>query len=162
MISYKTIHCRGFVLCVGSGLQGGTLTQPNSGHGFAMQYVYAYKGHGRISNGTMSDPIPNGELTDISKYMGNEVNFTVLGDPSMWVTINPAPDTDRFDAVLLRDGELATVEGGEKRKYIVCLEGSIGCSDKTLRALMYAPVRSGSTVAVAVPKGSAAVVLTVR
>jgi hypothetical protein len=161
MISYKTIHCRGFVLCVGSGLQGGTLVQPNVGHGFAMQYVYAYKGHGEISNGDMSDPIPNGELTDISKYMGKEASFRVLGDPSMWVTINPAPDTDRFDALLLR-GKSTTVEGGEKRQYIVCLEGSIECNDKTLQALTYAPVRSSSTVSVTVPQGAVALVLTVR
>ena len=162
MITYKTTHCRGFVLCVGSGLQGGTLTQPNVGHGFAMQYVYAYKGHGEISNSEMSDLIPNGELTDISKYMGTEVSFKVLGDPSMWVAINPIPDTDRFDAFLIRGEETVTVVGAEKRKYIVCLEGTIGCNDKELQALMYAPVRNNLTVSVTVPAGAAALVLTVR
>jgi hypothetical protein len=162
VISYKTIHCRGFVLCVGSGLQGGTLTQPNAGHGFAMQYVYVYKGHGEISNGAMSDPLPSQELTDISKYMGNEVSFKVLGDPTLWVAINPTPDTDRFDALLLRNGESTMVNGGENRKYIVCLEGSIGCNDKQLQALMYAPVRSNSTVSVTVPQGATALVLNVR
>lgn len=160
MITYKTVHCRGFVLCVGSGLQGGTLTQPNVGRGFAMQYVYVYKGHGEITNGVTTDALPNQELADISKYMGSEVSFNVLGDPTMWVAINPMVDTDRFDATLLRGGESATVEGSTKRQYIVCLEGSVQCNDKTLQALMYAPVRSDSTVLVTVPQGATAVVLT--
>jgi len=160
VISCKTIQCRGFVLCVGSGLKGSTLTQPNAGHGFAMQYVYVYKGHGEISNGTTSSPLPSQELTDISKYMGSEVSFKVLGDPTLWVAINPTPDTDRFEARLLRGGESATIESGEKRQYIVCLEGGIECNDKQLQALTYAPVRSNSTVLVKVPQGSTAVALT--
>lgn len=160
MITYKTVHCRGFVLCVGSGLQGGTLTQPNVGNGFAMQYVYVYKGHGEITDGESVDVLPNQALTDIAKYMGKEVSFKVLGDPTMWVAINPLLDTDRFDAALLRGGESVTVEGSDKRKYIVCLEGTVQCNDKTLQALMYAPVRSTSSVSVIVPQDSVAVVLT--
>jgi hypothetical protein len=91
--------------------------------------------------------------------MGSEVSFNVLGDPTMWVAINPMVDTDRFDATLLRGGS-TTVEGSTKRQYIVCLEGSVRCNDKTLQALMYAPVRSDSTVLVTVPQGATAVVLT--
>lgn len=160
MITYKTVPCRGFVLCVGSGLQGGTLTQPNAGTGFAMQYVYAYKGHGEITNGTETTAIPAHELTDISRYMGSEVSFKVVSDPAMWVAINPMSDTDRFNALLLRGGESTTVKGCEKRQYIVCLAGAVQCNDKTLQALMYAPVRSDATVLVTVPQNATAVVLT--
>lgn len=160
MISYKTTACRGFVLCVGSGLQNDVFVQPNKGDGVAIQYAYAYKGHGTVANGEMSDVLPGKQLLDLTKYMGKEFTFTLLGDPTMWVAINPVPDTSRFDAEFLAGGTSKAVRGAEKRRYILCLDGSIQCNGTTLEATKYVALRSDSSVSVVVPEGSAAVVLT--
>lgn len=161
MISYKTTPCRGFVLCVGSGLQNDVFVQPNKGDGVAIQYAYAYKGHGTVTNGAMSDTLPGKQLLDLTKYMGKEFTFTLLGDPTMWIAINPVPDTARFDAELLPSGA-HTVRGVDKRRYVLCLEGAIQCNGNPVEATKYVVLRNDSTVAVNVPQGAAAVVLTTR
>jgi hypothetical protein len=160
MISYKTTTCRGFVLCVGNGLQNDVFVQPNKGDGVAIQYAYAYKGYGKVTNGEMSDELAGKQLLDMTKYMGKEITFTMLGDPTMWIAINPTPDTTRFDAEFLAGGTSQDVEGTEKRRYILCLDGSIECNGTTLEATKYVALRSDSNVSVTVPDGSAAVVLT--
>ena len=160
MISYKTTACRGFVLCVGSGLQNDVFTQPNKGDGVAIQYIYGYKGQGSVTNGVMSDVLPGKQLLDMTKYMGTELTFTMLGDPTMWICINPMPETSRFDAEFLAGGTSKTVRGTEKRRYILCLDGTIQCNSTTLEATKYVALRSDSSVSVVVPEGSAAVVLT--
>lgn len=160
MITFKTTTCRGFVLCVGSGLQNDTLVQKNEGAGVAIQYIYGYKGHGTVTNGQMSDALEGKKLLDMTKYMGTELTFTMLGDPTMWIAINPTPDTARFDAEFLAGGVSQTVQGTEKRRYILCLDGTVQCNDTTLEATKYVALRSDSNVSVVVPEGSAAVVLT--
>jgi redox-sensitive bicupin YhaK (pirin superfamily) len=162
MISYKTTACRGFVLCVGSGLNGDVFTQPNQGDGVAIQYAYAYKGHGTVTNGGMSDTLAGKELLDLTKYMGREVRFTMLGDPTMWVAVNPVPDTVRFDAVLHNGAKTFAVQGAEKRKAVVCLEGNITCNSATVSALKYVSIKQGDSVTVTVPEDAVALVLTTR
>lgn len=158
MITFKTTTCRGFVLCIGSGLQNDTLIQKNTGAGVAIQYIYGYKGNGLVTNGEMSDELAGKQLLDMTKYMGKEITFTMLGDPTMWIAINPT--TARFDAEFLAGGTSKDVQGIDKRRYILCLDGSIDCNGTTLEATKYVALRSESNVSVTVPDGSAAVVLT--
>jgi hypothetical protein len=160
MISYKTIACRGFVLCVGSALPEDVLVQPNTGAGVAMQYAYVYRGHAAITNGRTTEALPGRQLLNLTKYMGTEVTFTMLGDPTMWIAINPASEGTRFTAEFVGGGETITVSGGDQRKTILCLEGEVLCNEISVAALKYAPVRNDSTVTLDVPEGSAAVVLT--
>lgn len=162
MITYKTTPCRGFVMCVGSGLQNDVFQQDNQGDGIAIQYAYAYKGHGTVTNGVLSDVLPGKELLNLDKYMGTQVTFTMLGDPTMWIAINPVPDTARFDAELHKGPTSLTVSGADKRKSVVCLEGEITCNDVGVQALKYVSVKNGTDVTVQVPQDAVALVLTVR
>jgi hypothetical protein len=160
MISYKTTACRGFVLCVGSALPGDVLTQPNKGAGVAIQYVYVYRGNATVTDGSTTKELPSKQLLNLTNYMGREISFAMLGDPTMWVAINPAPEATRFTAEFVGGGETLVVTGGEQRKTILCLEGSILCNEVSVAALKYAPVRDDITVTLVVPEDSAAVVLT--
>lgn len=160
MITFKTIQCRGFALCVGSALPGDVLTQPNKGNGVAMQYAYVYRGNATVTDGEATEELPGKQLLDLTKYMGTEVSFDMLGDPTMWIAVNPVPETNRFTAEFVAGGNTLTVVGGEKRKTILCLEGSVICNGTTVDALKYASVRNGASVSLNVPEESAAVVLT--
>lgn len=160
MITYKTTACRGFVLCSGNGALGDLLTQPNVGSGYAMQYVYSYNGTGEITDGSSTTSIPHRTLTSLEAYMDREANFRITSDTASWVTINPL-DNNRFDAELITAGH-ATVSGGAKRKFILCLEGTIECNSVALQAETYAPVPSASVVSVTVPQNAVALVLTTR
>lgn len=160
MISFKTTQCRGFVLCVGSALPGDILVQPNKGAGVAIQYAYFYRGYATVANGEVTEELPGKQLLDLTKYMGAEISFSMLGDPTMWIAVNPAPENNRFNAEFVEGGKTVTVVGGEKRKTILCLEGSVLCNEVSVDALKYAPVRNGARVTLSVPEGSAAVVLT--
>lgn len=160
MISYKTTACRGFVLCVGSALPGDVLTQPNNGAGVAIQYAYVYRGHAVVTDGETTEELPGQQLLDLTKYMGTEVRFTMLGDPTMWIAVNPSSGDARFTAEFVSGGETITVTSEEQRKTILCLEGSVLCNGASVAALKYAPVRNDTTVTLTVPEGSAAVVLT--
>ena len=96
MISFKTTPCRGFVLCIGSALPGDIHTQSNTGDGVAMQYAYVYRGSATVTDGETTEEIPGKQLVDLTKYMGREVSFNMLGDPTLWVAINPVPATSRY------------------------------------------------------------------
>jgi hypothetical protein len=162
MIYQEDIICRGFTLCRGSATQNEVLNAINVGAGKFNHFVYVYLGGGIVGNESGTVPLNEGTLTDISQFAGAPIKYQSYPEGGIWVAINPAPDTKRYNGRLLKGPVTESITGDGKETFILCLDKTIKCNDVDIYTHKYVRVFNNVTKNIYVPEGAVAAIFTER
>ena len=163
MIINKIVDLGVANLCCASASAGHKQIYPNKGDGAATQLSFNIMGGGTAYSEALGITLSSSksELVDMEPLMGYPFEG-ICAENSLWVSINPKPESKRFDYQLIRGEDTANIAGDASERVLISLLGAIEANGVEMTEHKFARIKDGQQVSVHVPQGSVALVLTTR
>lgn len=124
-----------FVICRGAVTQGVQIVHPNKEAGEYTQALYMVHGNGVAVSADGEIVLSAGEVTDLSRFKGQEIVYTSATEMAAWVAFNPLlPDTKLHVSILDQPAQVELLDT-ELETYIVPIKGSVEVNGKTIEEL---------------------------
>ncbi|MFD1260819.1 hypothetical protein [Entomomonas asaccharolytica] len=129
-MNHKQISIRGCILCIGNGVEDDTFTNPNKNVGEINHYIFPILGSGSVSNGQKSLLLEEGKLTDLTAFVGNEINYQVAKE-SEWVAFNSLLERT-MNVQIITETPTNLYKNDLEETIFVALKGEVTINEKSL------------------------------